>query len=166
MAKLNAILVLLIVNLVVVGTASAAIQLNLTNNSTSTYTYPGPDTLFDLITKTGSGIDIIPISLTNTGDTIISAGVLKFKGGVTDLHTVVGSSSSSLGIGDDGHSSNLTANSICVGTLTVTAGSTITIRAIPGGPLSNNVASTPEPISWVIWLLIGLIAVVAYRRRR
>lgn len=170
MAKLSTIFMLLVMNLVVVGTASAAVQLSLTNNSTSSSTYLGSDTFFDSITKSGSGTDIVPISLTNTGGTIISAGVLQFTGHVIDLHKVVGSSASILEVGDVTHSSNVTVDSIYVPTLNIAAGSTINFRPVSGGyhsyeEVTTEEVTTPEPISWVIWLLIGLIAVLAYRRR-
>jgi hypothetical protein len=162
--KLRLILTVLMMSFMLVGTTSAAINpLTLNNNNPLESVTLGhvDNPNFDLIKKYGLGTDIVPISLTNMGDTLISAGVLQFNGRVTDLHTVVGSSSASLGVGNGTYSSNLTANSICTGTLTIAAGSTITIRPIPGG-----VVTTPEPISWVIWLLFGLIAVMAYRHHR
>ncbi|MGD0517016.1 MAG: hypothetical protein ABSA26_05720 [Thermoguttaceae bacterium] len=163
MAKLSSILVLLVMNLMVVGTTSAAIQLGLHNNNLTTPTilegYPD-NSQFGSITKDGVGTDIIQISLTNTGNTNINAGLVRFDGLVTNLSNVTGSN---LGVGDGFRSSNLTANSIDADTLTITAGSVITIRAIN---YKEPPVTTPEPVSWVIWLLIGSIAVLAYRHRR
>ena len=167
MTKLRLILTVLMMSFMLVGTTSAAINpLTLNNNNPLESVTLGhvDNPNFDLIKKYGLGTDIVPISLTNMGDTLISAGVLQFNGRVTDLHTVVGSSSASLGVGNGTYSSNLTANSICTGTLTIAAGSTITIRAIPDGPLG--VVSTPEPMSLLIWLLIGLMGILYYHRRR
>jgi len=160
--KLSLILSVLMMSFVLVGTTSAAIQLDLTNNSAVPATLQGyaENSIFDSITKHYSGTDIVQISLTNTGNTIIYGGLLQFNGVVTDLQNVSGSN---LGVGDGTQSSNLTANSICADTLTIAAGSIITINAINGGPAP---LTTPEPVSWVIWLLLGLIAVLAYRRRR
>ncbi len=129
MKILSLILTVLMMSFVLVGTTSAAIQLDLTNNSPAPYTLEGyaDNSIFDSITKHYSGTDIVPISLTNTGNTIIYDGVLQFNGPVTDLQNVV-DDVASLVVGDGIHSSNLIANSISVDTLTIAAGSTITIR--------------------------------------
>lgn len=166
MAKLNSILVLLVMSVMVERTSSAAV-LNLSNpNPTASVTLQGVAELseFDSITKSGPGAVIVPISLTNTGSTSIRDGLLQFSGSVVNLQNVNGST---MQVGDGTHSSSLTASSICVNTLALTPGCTLTLRAIPGGPVSGGGRLlTPEPVSWVIWLLVGLTAVLAYRRRR
>jgi hypothetical protein len=165
MAKLRVTLVL-VMNMVVVGTASASI-LRLSNpDPTSPVTLKDcvDPSVVQAISKTGSGTDIVPISLTNTGRTAIDAGVLQFSGHIVDLQNVVGGGN--IKVGDGIQSSDLTATYICVDTLTLSAGSTLTIRPLDGGPQPDNDVTTPEPVSWVIWLLIGLITVLAYRHRR
>jgi hypothetical protein len=163
MAKLSTILILLVMNLVVVGTTSAAIHLDLSNNSLTSVKHDElvPNSVFDSITKHYSGTDNIPISLTNNGNTIIYGGVLQFSGSDIVLHDVLGEAASLL-VGDVNKNTNLTVKSISCDTLTIAAGSTLTIKAIG----FNDSVTTPEPVSWIIWLLIGSIAVFYYRRHR
>jgi hypothetical protein len=164
MAKLRVTLVL-VMNMVVVGTASASI-LHLSNpDPTSPVTLKDcvDPSVVQAISKTGSGTDIVPISLTNTGHTAIDAGVLQFSGRIVNLQHVDGCGN--MEVGDGIQSSDLTATSICVDTLTLSAGSTLTIQALDGGPQPIDNVSTPEPVSWVIWLLIGLITVLVCRHR-
>jgi hypothetical protein len=140
---------------VLVGTTSASIQLDLTNNSTV-------PPIYGSITKSGSDTDIVTFNLTNTGNTAIYDGVLQFNGSITNLQNVDGVGAG-LGVGNGTH---LTASSINVGVLTLGIGSRITIRPLSGGPHIDEVVTTPEPVSLLIWLLLGLIAITAYRRRR
>jgi hypothetical protein len=163
MAKLSVILMLLAMTLAVAGTAIAGIQITLNNNNTTTpatLDEYDDNTVFDSITKKNPGTDIVPISLTNRGHTIIDDGPLQFKGHVIDLQNVAGSGAMEVGDGICG--SNITVDSICIDVLTIAPGSTVTIRAIG----SDRLDTTPEPMSLVIWLLFGLFAVLAYRRRR
>jgi hypothetical protein len=176
---LNPLLILLIINLGFVGSASAAIEL--TNNTDSPVTLDGyPDNaLIDSIIKVGTGTDIIDISLTVNGATAINEGSVQFSGETINLQNVYGgnnkptnvgenktlaglsTSLSSLQVGNGIVGSHLSANYISVATLTIGAGSTVTIRSL--SPMSVIV---PEPTSLLIWLLIGLVASWNYLRRK
>jgi probable HAF family extracellular repeat protein len=89
----------------------------------------------------------------NNDATIIGTGTLNLSGGITGSHIL------EVDI-------NLTATSIQVDTLTIGSGATVTIQAIPGGPLalSDNLSSVPEP-STVILLGIVAISLLAYAWR-
>jgi probable HAF family extracellular repeat protein len=90
----------------------------------------------------------------NNDATISGTGTLNLSGGITGSHVLE-------------VDNNLTATSIQVDTLTIGSGATVTIQAIPGGPLalSDNLSSVPEP-STVILLGIGAISLLAYAWRR
>ena len=63
---------------------------------------------------------------------------------------------------------NLIAGSIAVDTLTIESGATLTIQAIPGGPMGNTITAVPEP-SAIVLVGIGSIGLLAYawpQRRR
>jgi hypothetical protein len=55
----------------------------------------------------------------------------------------------------------LTASSIVQGKLTIRSGAKVTIRSLPGGPLSGAITAVPEPSMLV--LLIGALAVLAFK---
>ena len=117
------------------------------------------------LNKTGAGTAVILGNATYSGDTTIAAGCLQFKGLNSVLHAISGAGALSVGNGTT--SSVLSADSIGVSTLTIAAGSTITINAIPGGPLSggNSLAAVPEPST--IALLIGAcLGMLFYCRRQ
>ena len=83
--------------------------------------------------KTGPGTVIITGMPAYNGDTAINGGILQINTvGSPVLHNVTGTAT--LGVGDGTSATNLTADSISTGTLTIGAGSTVTIAAIPGGP--------------------------------
>jgi hypothetical protein len=84
----------------------------------------------------------------------IGSGTLNLSGGVSGPHVLE-------------VDLNLTATSIQVDTLTIGSGATVTIQAIPGGPLGNTIAPVPEPSALVL-LGIGFISLLRYawRKRR
>ena len=85
------------------------------------------------LTKTGPGTVFITGMPSYNGDTAVNGGVLQVNTvGSPVLHNVTGTGT--LGVGDGTDATNLTATSVNVGTLTLGAGSTLTIAAIPGGP--------------------------------
>jgi hypothetical protein len=164
MARTNSVVGLLVVNLMVAGSAFASIQLNLHNSDPTNPVYTTEEQYqdncyFDSIEKTGSGSDIIQISLSTTGETIINSGVVQFNGSCTNLANVTGSN---LVIGEN---SNVTAESVRVDSLTLAAGATLNIGPV-GYKAQLPTSATPEPISLLIWLVVGSIAILAYRRHR
>jgi hypothetical protein len=101
----------------------------------------------------GSHTISAPVVLNNDAS-ISGNGTLNLSGGITGSHN--------LEVDLD-----LTATSIQVDTLTIDAGATVTIQAIPGGPLALNdsLKSVPEPSSFIL-LGIGVISLAASWRRR
>jgi hypothetical protein len=95
-----------------------------------------------------------PVILNNDAQ-IIGLGTLTLSGGVSGDH-------------DLDVQGNLVAGSIAVDTLTIESGATVTIQAIPGGPLGSTLTAVPEP-STLILMGIGTIGLLAYawpQRRR
>jgi hypothetical protein len=73
-----------------------------------------------------------------------------------------------LGVGDGINATNLSATSVRLGTVTVNAGSTLTIAAIPGGPMAGGgLTVVPEPSTFAMLAIaaFGLMA-AAWRRRK
>jgi len=102
-----------------------------------------------------AGIHTISALVVLNNDTTISGtGTLTLSGGISGSHNL------EVDI-------NLTASSIQVDTLTISSGATVTIQAIPGGPLalSDNLKPVPEPSTFVL-LGIGVIGLIGYTWRR
>jgi autotransporter-associated beta strand protein len=122
-------------------------------NGTST-TYSGD------ISGTGGVIKIGGGTLTLGGD--IAIGSMQIDGGVMEINSLSASTSditgdSSLFVGNGSSAANLTADSIAVGTLRIAAGAKVTIRPLPGGPLSGDVQPVPEPASIVLLIIAAAI---------
>jgi uncharacterized protein len=60
---------------------------------------------------------------------------------------------------------SLQVNSLTAGTLTIAAGARITIRPIPGGPLSGSMQPVPEP-SCIIMLILAGLMLLALRHKK
>ena len=105
------------------------------------------------LTKIGSGVLTLTAAPTYTGNTLISAGQLQFSTGSPTLAAISGQGE--LIVGSIGTPTQLTASSITLGTLTVAAGSTVTISPIAGGPLAalSSPTAVPEPGVWLMLLL-------------
>ena len=108
------------------------------------------------LNKTGAGTATILSSASYTGNTSISAGRLQFNGPTSALHVVSGAGA--LGVGNGTASSLLSADSINASSLTIAAGSMVTINPLAGGPLaaSRSLAIVPEPSSIALLALAAL----------
>jgi hypothetical protein len=115
---------------------------------------------FALTLDNGGSLSTIDVAGTHTisapvvlnNDAIISGtGTLSLSGGITGSY-------------DLAVETNLTATSIQVDTLTLGAGATVTIQAIPGGPLGNTITAIPEPSTFVL-LGMGVISLLVYAWR-
>ncbi len=92
-------------------------------------------------------------------------GSLTFSlGGSAQLANISGTGT--LGVGDGLASSLLTADSIQTGVLTIAAGSTVVIAALPGGPQSAaaSLGSVPEP-STLALLIAAAAGIILYRKK-
>ncbi len=133
-----------------------------------------PQALAEDSTSTGGGLEIgdgnvkLTGALTYTGATMIDNqwSVLEIDSpGTTTLAAVSGAGT--LKIGDGAVANTVTADSVSVGTLTVSAGSTLNIKAIPGGPLvGGGLTAVPEPSALVL-LAMGLVTLagIAWKRK-
>ncbi|MGA2060241.1 MAG: autotransporter-associated beta strand repeat-containing protein, partial [Thermoguttaceae bacterium] len=109
------------------------------------------------LTKQG-GLGTLTVSqeATYTGNTSVSAGILN----MLDINTPTAAVSV-------GGGAELTANSVVANTLTIAAGGTVVIKAIPGGPLSSSFLSpVPEPGTLVLLAMAALAAAFAAWRRK
>jgi hypothetical protein len=158
--------------LVSVPTSMAAI-LVLENEGPGDAIYQGTGGIFDEIQKTGLGNDIVPVDLSNAGETRIEEGTIQFTGSRVILQNVVNNvlpsagnegtpSASTLIVGDDTHTSYVSAASVSVGTLRIGAGSKLVIEQIP-----VTAPVVPEPTSLLIWAFVGtLVLLLPYYLRR
>ncbi|MGA2060615.1 MAG: autotransporter-associated beta strand repeat-containing protein [Thermoguttaceae bacterium] len=137
------------------------------------------------LTKSGTGKWVLSGINTYTGATSISNGLLELastgqiatasaistsattatfqvNGGTHTVGTISGTGNTNLLAG-----SSLTATSVTQGTLTIGAGATLTIAAIPGGPLAGmgSISPVPEPATWMM-LLLAAMGLGIYRRSR
>jgi autotransporter-associated beta strand protein len=108
--------------------------------------------------KTGSGTLTLSGDLNYTGTTIIDAGTLQINATNTLGDIISTTGNGSLGVGDGVNPTTLTADSVIVDTLTIGAGSTLTIAPILGGQtaLADGLAPVPEPGTWLLLAAAGV----------
>jgi hypothetical protein len=117
------------------------------------------------VNVTGAG------NLTVSGTTTLAGGstVTLDSTGILSLKAVTGGATDTLVVGDSSgtYLATATADSVTVGTLTIGAGSTLTINALSGGPSSGGaLTAVPEPSTFVLLAIAALGLVGAAWRRR
>jgi len=131
------------------------------------------------ITKSGVGPVVIEQSINTTGDLLLDQGSVQLLGENASFGNIAPSNSLLMSfvpsgggdviVGDATHNATLTANSIDVNSLTIGAGSTVTINAVSGGPTTTggagNVSQVPEPGTWVL-LAAGAACLLSLLRPR
>jgi autotransporter-associated beta strand protein len=100
------------------------------------------------------GSHTISAQVVLNNDAIISGtGTLNLSGGITGPH-------------DLEVANNLTATSIQVDTLTIDTGATVTIAAIPSGPLGNPISPAPEPSALVLLSIAFILAISTWAKKQ
>jgi T5SS/PEP-CTERM-associated repeat protein len=113
---------------------------------------------------TGSGTCLLEGDLI-AGSAALPEGLMLLRGPASSVVCITGGGE--LSVGNNLLPCELTVSSITIGTLTIGAGSTVIIQAIPGGSmaLNENLTSVPEP-STLALLGIGAISLLACTWRR
>jgi len=114
------------------------------------------------LTKNSSGALILNGDVLSVGLTSIAGGSLQVNSLSAVMHDITGGA---LIVGDGSTAARLIADSIAVETLTVSAGATLTISSIPGGPVSDPMLPVPEPSTWVLILFASVGALLIGQRR-
>jgi autotransporter-associated beta strand protein len=107
------------------------------------------------LTKVGTGTLTLSGALSYTGNTTVLSGILNVSALSTPAATVAVYSNAALN-----------ANSLVCNTLTLAPGATLTINAIPGGPLADPLLLTPvpEPSAFIL-LGMGASSLLGYALR-
>ena len=113
------------------------------------------------LTKKGIGTLTLTSPLSYTGATVLDAGTLDLEGATNALGTISGAGSLTVGATA---TAALTANSIVADTLTIGAGSSVTIRAVPVAGEAG-ASAVPEPGTWLL-LAAGAACLLPLWRRR
>ena len=140
-------------------------------------TYSGDTTVNDGTLEIAGGIDpsgtslidvqsgtaaLKTVNVTKTNLDIITAESATFEviDGAHTVGTITGSGTTQVDAG-----ASLTATAICQDVLALAPGATVTIAAIPGGPLANAITPVPEPSTLVI-LGVGALGLFCHFWRR
>jgi autotransporter-associated beta strand protein len=167
---------LTIANNITTGTATGSLRfLNLIGTSTSTMRWDIRTPVNGgVLSTTGSTFNISSTAGLLANDSIqanvANNGTLNFTSGSRTVTALSGSGNVTLGA-----DASLTATSVVQDTITLGAGSTLTIAAIPGGPsvdaaitavpsAGDSITPVPEPSTWVL-LLLAALGLGACRRR-
>jgi fibronectin-binding autotransporter adhesin len=103
-----------------------------------------------------------PFSNGSTHMDVANSGALNITSGSKTIAALSGTGGTTLSAG-----TQLTATSVLQNTLTLGSGATLTIAAIPGGPLAGMgpISPVPEPSTWAM-LVLAAMGLSIYRRRR
>jgi autotransporter-associated beta strand protein len=96
------------------------------------------------------------VSKTNLNINTAALTTFEVVNGTHDVGVISGSGSTLVDSG-----ANLTATSICQGSVTLGIGARITIRPIPGGPASGEIAPVPEPSTLILVLGVFVLLPLA-----
>ncbi len=102
------------------------------------------------ITVAGTHTISAPVLMDNDVN-VTGGGTLNLSGGVSGSYKL------------DLVSGNLTAATMRVGTLTLGAGATVTIQALPGGPQGGDLTPVPEPSTLVMLAIGAMLLALGYR---
>jgi autotransporter-associated beta strand protein len=109
------------------------------------------------LTKKGAGTLSLVGGVIYSGSTTVTSGTLDIVGPLTRSPT----------IDVDGAGSELLAQSIVADTLTIGAGATVVIKAIPGGVTAEtDLKAVPEPGEMVLLVTAGALAPLVFLSRR
>jgi hypothetical protein len=130
-----------------------------------------PSTTAVNITAGGATLDLNGVNQTINSlsgvagsSVLLGAGTLTIDGNTSSDFSGSISGSGGLVVGDGSGTTQLTAANIAVGTLTITAGSKVTISPLSGAPLTaSDTKAVPEPGTWILLLMAA--AIVCLKRR-
>ena len=142
---------------VLVQSKGAVIDTNNFDVTINNILAPDPASPGGGLTKQGSGTLTITQDTTYTGNTTVSVGILDMLNINTPSATVT----------VEGGGNELTASSIVANTLTIGAGSTVVIKALPGGPMAaSSLSPVPEPSTLALLAMAALATLLAAWRKR
>ncbi len=152
------------------GVAGSSVLLGsgtLTMGGNASTTFSGVISGSGGIIKDGAGILTLTGNPTYSGNTLIYSGGLQLNTGTTTLGEISGQGE--LIVGSAGITTQLTASSISVGTLTIMPNSSVVISAIAGGPAGDfsSMRAVPEPSALnLLGTGVSCLLFYVWRRKR